>query len=58
MPDRGTWTLRCQNCRRDFVIVVNPGERLIDFARDYPCPHCNKKPDDPRSPLLGSWHHV
>ncbi|HEY1266151.1 MAG TPA: hypothetical protein VGH16_02765 [Candidatus Binatia bacterium] len=59
MPDRGKWTLRCQNCQKDFQVVVKPGERLSDFARYRPCPRCGTKPDDVSDHRsLGTWHHV
>lgn len=60
MPDdHGTWTLRCQNCQKDFEVELKPGERLVDFAKYHPCPHCGKKPDDVSADrALGAWHHV
>lgn len=59
MPDRGFWTLRCQNCQKDFTIELKPGEHLIDYVRSTPCPHCQKRPDETAAArALGAWHRV
>ena len=57
MPDRGFWTLRCQSCRETFTIELLPGQRIVDFATDYECPHCHKKPED-SSASATSWHRI
>ncbi|HTM07804.1 MAG TPA: hypothetical protein VL754_05395 [Verrucomicrobiae bacterium] len=59
MPDRGIWTLRCQACQQDFTLELKPGQRLIDYARAYVCPHCRKQPEEVYGDqALDEWHHV
>jgi hypothetical protein len=60
MPFRGIWTLRCQACENDFTLELTPGDQLVDFAKEYACPHCQKKPDEHTSSdkALSTWHHV
>ena len=52
--DRGTWILKCKNCEKDFEIEVNPGERIVERAKDAVCPHCQKTP----AGAAGVWHHI
>jgi len=54
MPDRGLWTLGCQNCDANFTVELNPGQRILDFARGHPCPTCKKHPED----VSGAWHRI
>src|SRR5262249_53884875 len=55
--DKWTWTLSCQSCRETFELTLQPGERIIEYARKAPCPHCNTKPAEAKgSPTL--WHHI
>jgi hypothetical protein len=54
--DRGTWTLKCQNCRESFELEVKPEERVILRAQTYPCPHCGVRPAE--SHVQPSWHHI
>ena len=49
--DRGTWTLRCQGCRKLFDLELKSGERIIQYAREAACPHCHNKPEE-------LWHHI
>jgi hypothetical protein len=59
MPDRGHWTLRCQNCLEDFALELKPGEHLIDYVKSHMCPHCHKRPNESRFDKgRGAWHHV
>jgi hypothetical protein len=58
MPDRGFWTLRCQGCQKDFIIEIQPGERLADFAKSLPCEHCGKKPEEHSTADKATWHYV
>ena len=59
MSDHGVWTLRCQNCQKEFTIELKPGEHLIEYVRSAPCPHCNKRPDETAAArALGAWHRV
>jgi len=60
MPFRGIWTLRCQGCKNDFILELEPGDQLVDFARAHTCPHCNKSPDEhtPSDQVIERWHHV
>ena len=52
--DRGIWTLRCQKCRETFEVELKAGERIIQYAREAACPHCQNKPDGETVP----WHHI
>jgi len=60
MPFEGIWTLRCQGCKEDFTVELNPGDQLVDFAKSSTCPHCKKAPADdaPSSKALDTWHQV
>ena len=58
--DTGLWTLKCQRCGAIFSIELTAGERIIDYAREHPCPKCHEKPvidGDGKEPV-GQWHHV
>jgi len=58
--DRGLWTLKCQRCDELFTLELGDNERIIEYARNHPCPSCNEKPaadSDAREPV-GQWHHV
>ncbi len=55
--DTGTWTLRCHRCNKTFEVELKPTERIIKYAQQIPCPHCNMKPAEAKgSPTL--WHHI
>lgn len=59
MPDCGHWTLRCQNCNKDFSLEVMPGEHLVDYVKSYECPHCKHRPNETElRKAMSAWHHV
>jgi len=41
--DRGTWTLKCQNCKKTFELEVKPDERVILRAQTYPLSALRRK---------------
>src|SRR5215467_5192214 len=57
MDDRWrTWTFICQSCRETFELTLQPRERIIEYARKKPCPHCRLKPMTIEGFEL--WHQI
>jgi hypothetical protein len=59
MAFTGVWTLRCQGCKKEFTLELEPGDQLAEFARSQICPHCLKAPDHtPSDKALDTWHQI
>ena len=56
--DAGLWTLRCQSCGETFSVELTAGQQIVQFARSYVCPKCQKKPIDPTINKAVTWHRV
>jgi hypothetical protein len=57
--DDGVWTLKCQGCGETFEIELTSSQRVVEYARDHPCPACRKTPSDMvGKPALTVWHKV
>src|SRR5215471_13855230 len=50
--DTGTWTLRCYRCNKTFEVELKPTQRVIQYAQQTPCPHCNMKPAEAKAARL------
>jgi hypothetical protein len=58
MPNRGSWTMRCQSCKEDFRLELLTGQCIVDLAKSYSCPRCKKSADEDSEVNKASWRHV
>ena len=47
--------MKCQSCSATFDLELTAGQRIIEFAKDHPCPGCKIAPGSVQE---AHWHHV
>lgn len=51
--------MKCESCKELFQVELNRDQSIIEVARNYPCPRCEKTPNHAAPNVeLSDWHHI